>query len=115
MDCEKFAGEFFSRGPKAFVMDQRFKVGALTGAVFAGIAYLWASFNGFNSSTFIPMLYLYVVLGAVSRLQIEDIGDYWNELERIMIVDKEEESRLKKPATGEEYRIDGTVKKIGDQ
>lgn len=88
------------------------KRGAVIGALFAGIAYLWADFNGFNSSTFLPMLYLYVVLGTVSRLQIEDIGDYWNELERVMIVDREEENRLKKPATGEEYEIDGTVKKI---
>lgn len=88
------------------------KYGAALGTVFAGIAYLIADFRGFNSSSFLPILYLYVVLGVVSRFKLEDAAGYWDRLEKIMIVANEEETKLKKVVTGEEYEIDGTVKKV---
>lgn len=93
-------------------MDQRLKYGAALGTVFAGIAYLIAEFRGFNSSSFLPILYLYVVLGVVSRFDMKDAASYWSRLEDLMIVADKEENKLKKVVTGEEYEIDGTVKKV---
>lgn len=92
-------------------MKKNLKHGIITGGFFAVIAYTAASFRGFNRSSFLFMLYLYVLLGAVSRLRLKDFSDYTNRLENLIWI-KEEEMKLKRIFTGEEYEIDGTVRKI---
>jgi len=90
------------------------KHGAALGAGFAILAYLIADINGFTQSSFLYMLYLYVLLGAVSKLNTNKLTEYIESFERLLIVADEEENKLKKIATGETYKIDGTIKKIGD-
>lgn len=90
------------------------KYGAGLGAGFAILAYLIADLNGFNRSSFLYMLYLYVILGAVSKLDKDDVTGYIDGLERLLIIADREENKLKKIATGETYKIDGTIKKVGD-
>lgn len=93
---------------------RRVKYGAALGAGFAITAYLIADMNGFNRTSFLYMIYLYVILGAVSRLDKEDLTGTISVFERLLIVADREEKKLKKIATGETYKIDGTIKKIGD-
>lgn len=97
---------------KTSYVNREVKQGAFVGALFAGIAYLWTILNGFNSSTFIPMLYLYILLGATSQVRFEHLASYWERLEQVLVIADEEENKLKKIATGEEYKVEGTIKKI---
>lgn len=94
-----------------FNVKQSLRQGAVIGGFFAVIAYVMASFSGFNRSSFLFMLYLYVLLGAVSRVRLEEFSDYAGKLENLIWI-KEEEMKLKRIFTGEEYEIDGTVKKV---
>jgi len=50
----------------------------------------------------------------VSKLNTNKLTEYIESFERLLIVADEEENKLKKIATGETYKIDGTIKKIGD-
>lgn len=88
------------------------KYGGATGAVFAGLAYAVTYQLGFNDTSFAVLMYLYLILGFISRLSLEDFTGSMDVLERFVIVAEEEELKLKKIFTGEEYKIDGTVKKV---
>ena len=92
-------------------MKRKYRVGAITGTFFSCIAYAVASFRGFNSSSFVLFLYLYVLLGVISKFELEDAAGYIESLENFTWV-KQEEKKLKKVFTGEEYEIEGTVKKV---
>ena len=92
-------------------MNSKIKTGGLLGVLFALTAYFIALNNGFNSSTFTVFLYLYVGLGIIASLEL---GDFQARgfLDRIVIVAEDEEKKLKKVFSDEEYKIDGTVEKI---
>ncbi len=93
---------------------RRVKYGAALGAGFAITAYMIADINGFNRTSFLYMIYLYVILGAVSKLDKEDLTDSFSVFERVLIIVDRKEKKLRKIATGETYKIDGTIKKIED-
>lgn len=92
-------------------MNSKIKIGGLLGVLTALIAYFIAMYNGFNSSTFTLFLYLYVGLGIISSLELTDFKAS-GFLDRIVIVAEDEEKKLKKLFSDEEYKIDGTVEKI---
>lgn len=102
---------FLIPGSEQFYVEKRLKYGFLIGGFFAVLAFGFAELNGFNRSTFLVFIYLYVLLGAVSRLRLEDFSEYASGLENLIWI-KEEEMKLKRVFTGEEYEIDGTVKKV---
>ena len=91
-------------------MQRKYKIGAFTGTFFASAAFVFAKLNGFNRETFVVFLYIYVLLGIVSRFDAEDAASYIKSLENITWV-KREEMRIKKVFTGEEYEIEG-IKKV---
>lgn len=91
-------------------MERKYKIGALTGTIFALSAYSIASITGFNRNTFLTFLYLYVALGVVSKFSFADATSHIKSLENFTWV-KREEMRLKKVFTGEEYEIEG-IKKV---
>lgn len=93
-------------------MRKRLKFGAVAGVVFAGLAYLVTYRMGFNPTSLSFLLYLYVFLGLISGFSFEDLKDSWDVLDRFVVVAEEEELKLKKIFTGEEYRVDGTVEKV---
>jgi len=95
-------------------MKKEIKYGGTLGAGFAIIAYLVADLKGFNRSSFLYMIYLYIILGAVSKVNMNHLSEYLESLERLLLVTDKEENKLRKIATGEKYKIDGTIKKIGD-
>lgn len=95
-------------------MKKELKYGGVLGAVFAIAAYLIADLNGFNRSSFLYMIYLYVLLGAVSKINTDHVVEYVESVERFLLLTDKEEKKLRKVATGEKYKIDGTIKKIGD-
>ncbi|WP_414837743.1 hypothetical protein ACK3SF_05745 [Candidatus Nanosalina sp. VS9-1] len=102
---------FFPDAEEIPVMDQKIKKGGLIGVIFALIAYVIALRNGFNQSTFTLFLYLYVGLGVIASLEFSDLQAR-GFLDRIVIVAEDEEKKLKKLFSDEEYRIDGTVEKV---
>lgn len=84
--------------------------GAFTGVIFAFVAYFLASVNGFNESSFTLLLYLYVFLGVLASVELTDFET--DLFDKIVIVAEEEELKMKKLFTGEEYRVKGTVEKV---
>lgn len=92
-------------------MNSKIKIGGLLGVLFALVAYFIALNNGFNQSTFTVFLYLYVGLGVIASLELGDLQSR-GFLDRIIIVAEDEEKKLKKVFSDEEYRIDGTVEKV---
>lgn len=99
------------KGKKPYV-DKALKVGGFIGAVFAGVAYLLTSSMGFDPESLTYILYLYIALGVVASLDLQDIVSDRGFFDRVLIVAEEEEQKLKKVFSDEEYRIDGTVEKV---
>ena len=88
------------------------KHGGLIGAVFAGAGYLVVYRFGFTQFSLNILLYLYIMLGLIVAFDFRNFLDKTDFLERIVIVAEEEELKMKKLFTGEEYRVDGTVEKV---
>ncbi len=94
-----------------YSVDYRIKKGGLIGLTGAVTVYYYASWNGFNRASFLLMLYMFIIVGVLSSLQASDLNIH-SSLNKVLIVANEEENRLKRIFTGEEYRIDGTVEKV---
>lgn len=92
-------------------MDYRVKKGGLIGLAGAITVFWYASSRGFNQASFTFMLYIYVAVGILASLQASDMPSH-GIMERVIIAGKEEENKLKRVFTGEEYKINGTVEKI---
>lgn len=93
-------------------VDARVKHGGLIGVFFAGAGYIVVYRLGFTQFSLNIMLYLYIILGIIMAFDFRDFLDRTGFLERIVIVAEEEELKMKKLFTGEEYRVDGTVEKV---
>jgi hypothetical protein len=95
-------------------MDSDLKLGGAIGAVFAGLAYLITYQQGFNSTTLTYLLYMYIILGFMVAFDGQDFVEGRKFLDRLVLVGKDEEKKLKKVFSDEEYRIDGNVEKVSD-
>lgn len=93
-------------------MDSDLKRGAVIGALFAGVAYLLTYRLGFNPDTLTYLLYLYILLGAAAAFDFAGFVEDRGFLDRLVIVAEEEERKLKKVFSDEEYRVEGTVEKV---
>ncbi len=85
--------------------------GAATGLAFAGAGNLSVRFLGFNKTSLVLMLYLYVLLGTVPWLKSQ-LSGLRSPIERLVVVTGEEEMVLRKILTGEKYRVKGKVEKL---
>jgi len=92
-------------------MYRQIRNGGVIGVTFALISYFLASQIGFNQSSFTIFLYMYVLLGIISSLNFSDLEGK-GFLDRIVIVAEEEELKMKKIISGEEYKLKGTVEKL---
>lgn len=92
-------------------MYRKIRNGGALGVIFALTSYFLASEIGFNQSSFLIFLYMYVIVGIIASLNFSDFEGK-GILDRIVIVAEEEEMKMKKIISGEEYRIKGTVEKL---
>ncbi len=93
-------------------MDSSVKHGGLIGVIFAGAGYLVVYWLGFTRFALNILLYLYIMLGLVVAFDFRNFLDKTGFLKQIVIVAEEEELKMKKLLTGEEYRVKGTVEKV---
>jgi|GEM_PF-1881186 len=92
-------------------MYHKTRKGGLIGVIFALLSYFLASEIGFNQSSFLIFLYMYVLVGIVASLDFSDLEGK-GILDRIVIVSEEEELKMKKIISQEEYKLKGTIEKI---
>lgn len=92
-------------------MYRQIRSGGAIGVIFALISYFLASQIGFNQSSFMIFLYMYVIVGVLASLNLQDFEGK-GFLDRIVIVAEEEELKMKKIISGEEYKLKGTVEKL---
>lgn len=96
-------------------MKRDVKIGLLSGLSFAGLAYIPVRFMGFNSSSFIVISYLYVIMGLYMAFKLERNG-FRGLMDRfignLVLVSEGEELLLRKLATGERYKVKGEVEKL---
>lgn len=92
-------------------MYQKIRNGGAIGVVFALMSYFLASRIGFNQSSFLLFIYMYVLLGIIASI---DLSDFEGKgiLDRIVIVSEQEELKMKKIISREEYKLKGTIEKL---
>lgn len=92
-------------------MYQKIRNGGAIGVVFALTGYFLASRIGFNQSSFLLFIYMYVLLGIIASI---DLSDFEGKgiLDRIVIVSEQEELKMKKIISREEYKLKGTIEKL---
>lgn len=93
------------------IMYQKIRNGGAIGVVFALMSYFLASRIGFNQSSFLLFIYMYVLLGIIASI---DLSDFEGKgiLDRIVIVSEQEELKMKKIISREEYKLKGTIEKL---
>lgn len=95
-------------------MIKKLKMPVLMGLSAYGIAYAIVNFNGFTSSSFTAIAYLYIILAISVGLysEIDSHGGFRSFLDKIVVVIEGEEMELKKLISGEKYRLNGEIEKI---
>ncbi len=96
-------------------MRKRPLIAVSIGMAFTGISYGLVTVLGFNSTSFMSLAYLYILLSIVLALYYElhrSFGDIKSVLKNFAIVVEEDEKKLRRVFTGEKYKIKGKVEKI---
>ncbi|QKQ98788.1 hypothetical protein GKQ38_04665 [Candidatus Nanohaloarchaea archaeon] len=92
-------------------MREELRDGAIYGLIFAGLTYATVEFLGFNQASLNVLLYLNVLMGIVINVRSESMG-LESVFGQIMIAVEDEEQKVKRLFTGDEYVVNGTLEKV---
>ncbi len=91
--------------------------GAAVGLGFMGVAYGVVRSMGYGQSSFTVVGYLFMIEGVV-MVGLGSLGDSVGGirglLENVVVVMDEEEKKVKRLATGEVYKLEGRLEKLGE-
>lgn len=91
--------------------------GAAVGLGFMGVAYGVVQSMGYGQSSFTVVGYLFMIEGVV-MVGLGSLGDSVGGirglLENVVVVMDEEEKKVKRLATGEVYKLEGRLEKLGE-
>jgi hypothetical protein len=94
-------------------MRKELRNGAIYGLVFAGLTYATVNFLGFNQTSLNVLLYLNVLMGVAINVRSESLG-LESFFGQVMVAVEDEEKKVKRLFTGEEYVVNGTLEKVDD-
>ncbi|MFB6193148.1 MAG: hypothetical protein ABEK00_02755 [Candidatus Nanohaloarchaea archaeon] len=94
-------------------MKKEIRNGGIYGAVFAAATFATVKVLGFNNSTLTILLYLNVLMGIAINVRAKSLG-LESIFGQVMVAVEDEEQKVKRLFTGEEYVINGNLEKVED-